>query len=144
MGEALLIYVYNYSIQEAIMLDLPIQFISPDEIPSSQQTHQNASLDAERIDFDQLSNSEQKALVLHLIDRAILGIENQNRYLTEWEADTLTGAIGATMSGMFKLAMTKIELSQLKRNAALHPQIWLSNTEQFTCAQIRQCLSQLH
>jgi len=76
------------------MLDLPIQFISPDEIPSSQQTHQNASLDAERIDFDQLSNSEQKALVLHLIDRAILGIENQNRYLTEWEADTLTGVAG--------------------------------------------------
>ena len=129
------------------MLDLPIQFISPDEVSSSGTGARNTAIDPDLVDFDQLPSSEQKALVLHLIERAILDIENQNRCLTEWEADTLSGAIGATMSGMHKLAMTKIELSQLKRNAAVHPQIWYYHSEEFTCSQIRQSLqnlSQLH
>jgi hypothetical protein len=127
------------------MLDLPIQFIYPNEITQPQTMNsESAQIDPELMDFDQLAYEDQKALVVHLIEKAVSDIEEQGRGLTEWEADTLTGAIGAAMSGMFKLAMTKIELSQLKRKAAVHPQIWYSNTEQFTCFQIRASLSLLH
>ncbi len=126
------------------MLDLPIQFISPEETSAVNPNIANPKVDPELVDFDQLQESQQKELVLHLIEKAILDIESQNRSLTEWEADTLTGAIGAAMAGMHKLAMTKIELSQIKRNAIVHPQIWYSNTEQFTCEQIRQSLTRLH
>ena len=74
------------------MLDLPIQFISPDEVSSSAVSVRNTAIDPDLVDFDQLPSSEQKALVLHLIELAILDIENQHRCLTEWEADTLSGA----------------------------------------------------
>ena len=127
------------------MLDLPIQFISTHELSKPINSHANpATIDPDLVDFDQLTIDDQKYLVRHLLEKAITEIESQDRHLTKWEADTLTGAIGAAMCGMYKLSMTKIELSQLKRNAVVHPQIWFSNTEQYTCSQIRESLSHLH
>ena len=126
------------------MSDLPIQFLSPIDTAPAACVSPDRLIDPDLIDFDQLATEEQKSLVLHLIEKSIWEIEKQNRFLTEWEADTLTGAIGATMSGMYKLAMTKIELAQLKRNAVVYQQVLYSNCEHFTCEQIRNCLAQLH
>ena len=87
-----------------------------------------------------LSKQEQLSLVKHLLSMALLEVEAQNRPLTEWEADTLSGAIGAAMAGMYKLALTKIELSQLKRKVKATPQIWLSNTEKFELQSLQRAL----
>lgn len=100
----------------------------------------NRHVSSELIDFDSLSTDQKRDLTVHLLEQAISAVERQGRELTEWEADTLSGALGASLAGMYKLAMTKIELSQLKRNASVHPQTWLSNTESYTCAQIRAIL----
>ena len=94
----------------------------------------------EIVDFDLLSKQEQLSLVKHLLSMALLEVEAQNRPLTEWEADTLSGAIGAAMAGMDKLALTKIELSQLKRKVKATPQIWLSNTEKFELQSLQRAL----
>ena len=44
------------------------------------------------------------------------------------------------MAGMYKLALTKIELSQLKRKVKATPQIWLSNTEKIELQSLQRAL----
>ena len=114
------------------------QFSTTQEIDSS-----SSELTCELVDFDHLTRLDQRSIVIHLLEVAFMEIESENRPLTEWEADTLSSAIGACMTGMFRLAMTKIELSQLKRKVAPRPQIWFSNCEEYTLESLKEALKSI-
>lgn len=83
-------------------------------------------------EFEALSNQEKKETVEDLISKALSQVQLEERNPTKWEADRLSGAIGATLAGWYRLAINDVYMSTKTEGEVAKPEYWWQEIHDMT------------
>jgi len=83
-------------------------------------------------EFEALSNHEKKVAVEDLISKALTQVQSEVRNPTKWEADRLSGAIGATLTGWYRVAINEVYMSTLTEGEVAKPEHWWQEVHDVT------------
>ena len=87
-----------------------------------------------------LSSEDKKQTIENLVEEILLVIQDENRPLTKWEVVHISGAINASLNGMYSLAIKNIELSEVSSSQVADANKWWQDDDEWTV----QRLSLIH
>jgi hypothetical protein len=83
-------------------------------------------------EFEALDNLAKKQAVEGLISQALAQVQSEGRNPTNWEADRLTGAIGATLTGWYRVAINEVFMSTKTEDEVANPEHWWQEVHDVT------------
>jgi len=91
-------------------------------------------------EFEALSNQEKKETVENLISKALTQVQSEGRNPTQWEADRLSGAIGATFTGWYRVAINDVYMSTKTEDEVANPEHWWQEVHDVTLQKLEDAL----
>ena len=88
-----------------------------------------------------MSPEDKKDAIENLIEELLLSIKSKNRPLTKWEAVHISGAINASLNGMYNLALTNIELSEAPYSQVADLKKWWQDDDEWTAQKLLNTLA---
>lgn len=91
-------------------------------------------------EFEALGNLEKKQAVEDLISQALAQVQSEGRNPTNWEADRLAGAIGATLTGWYRVAINEVFMSTKTEDEVANPGHWWQEVHDVTLQKLEDAL----
>lgn len=91
-------------------------------------------------EFEAMNNLEKKQAVEHLISQALAQVQAEGRNPTNWEADRLAGAIGATLTGWYRVAINEVFMSTKTDDEVANPEHWWQEVHDITLQKLQDAL----
>lgn len=88
-----------------------------------------------------MSSDEKKNAIENLIEELLVAIDIENRPLTKWEAVHISGAINASLNGMYNLAISNIELTEIPSNQVADIKKWWQDDDEWTAQKLLKALA---
>jgi len=87
-----------------------------------------------------LSSEDKKQTIENLVEEILLVIQDENRPLTKWEVVHISGAINASLNGMYSLAIKNIELSEVSSSQVADANKWWQDDDEWTVQRLLNML----
>jgi hypothetical protein len=92
-------------------------------------------------EISSMSPENKKDAIENLIEELLLAIKIENRSLTKWEVVHISGAINASLGGMYNLAMSNIELCQVSASQVADVEKWWQDDDEWTVEKLLNTLA---